>query len=117
MAVLNDYYCSECNMTYVDRWSDDVPECCGKPTSKALSCANSFEWGGPRTYIHLRDEPFASKSELRDWAKKKGYSLREQSEKVGGSRNDMYANVGKIFSYPGSPKGTNPLYYTKRRYE
>lgn len=117
MAVLKDYYCKKCDAVFKDRWSDDVPKCCGKQTSTLLTCANNFEWGGPRTFIHLRDEPFSSKSELRDWAKKKGYSLGESSEKVGGARNDMYANIGKLYSYGGSPKGTNPLYYTKRRYE
>ena len=38
-------------------------------------------------------------ADLAAFAKKRGLSLGESSEKVGGARNDMYANTGKIFSY------------------
>lgn len=110
MAVLHDYYCRICDSEEYDRWTDDVPDCCGHPMKVLLHRINDFEWGGPRQYTHLRDEPFSSRSELNAYAKSKGLSLSPSADKHGGSRNDMYDNVGKIFSYRGSPKGGNDLY-------
>ena len=110
MGVLKDFYCAKCDDEFIDGWSDEPPVCCGKPMRPLISATKSFEWGAPRQYIHLRDEPFQSKSELNSWAKKKGLSLYESSEKVGGARNDMYEGVGKIFSYAGSSKRGNSLY-------
>lgn len=121
MAVVDDFFCPICEKEFHDIWSDEKPECCGKPLRKLFATPPiTNEWGGPRTFITLREEPFSSRSELNRWAKDKGYSLGESSEKHGGARNDMYANVGKIFSggaFKGVSKGSNPLFYTKRRYE
>lgn len=109
MAMLNDYYCKLCDREEYDKWSDDVPQCCEQPM-KPIPGGKDFEWGAPRTYLNLRDEPFSSKSELASYAKSRGLSLGVSSEKVGGARNDMYDNAGKIFSYKGSPKRGNRLY-------
>ena len=65
MAVLHAYYCPRCNEEELDRWSDDVPSCCGKPMRVQFTKVNTPEWGSPRTYLHLRDEPFSSRSEPR----------------------------------------------------
>ncbi len=111
MAILRDYYCAKCDTQFIDGWSDDVPRCCGRKAKPLMSATRNHEWGGPRQYLHLRDEPFGSKSELNAWAKAKGLSLYEASEKVGGARNDMYEGVGKIFSYGGqSSRRGNALY-------
>lgn len=110
MAVLKDFYCPKCEAEFVDRWTDDPPSCCGKTCRPLIAAPRNFEWGGPRQYLHLRDEPFQSKSELNAWAKKKGLGLYESSERVGGARNDMYEGVGKIFSYKGSSSRQNRLY-------
>lgn len=101
MAVLHDYYCRKCEAEVYDSWSDDPPSCCGGRMSVLLHRINTDEWGGPRQYIHLRDEPFSSRSELNSWAKSKGLSLAEPSEKVGGARNDMYSGMGRLYSIPG----------------
>lgn len=110
MAVMKDFYCATCGHTFIDGWSDEPPSCCGTETKSIMGATRNFEWGAPRTYIHLRDEPFHSKSELNAWAKKKGLSLYESSEKVGGARNDMYEGIGRIYSYPGASKRQNKLY-------
>ena len=60
------------------------------------------EWGSPRTYLHLRDEPFSSRSELDAYAKANGMGLGASAEKVGGARNDEHLNMGKYSL--GSPK-------------
>ena len=109
MAVLHSYYCRDCDKEAHDVWSDSIPECCGVEMRVLMRRLNTFEWGGPRTYIHLRDEPFGSRSELDSWAKKKGLSLGESSEKVRGSRNDMYDGIGKLYSYAGASGRGNPL--------
>jgi hypothetical protein len=109
MAVLNDYYCRLCDAEATDKWSDDVPICCDEKMRVVLSIKH-FEWGSPRQYLHLRDEPFSSRSELNRYAKDKGLSLSASSEKVGGARNDMYEGVGKLYSYKGSPKRGSQLY-------
>jgi len=110
MAVLHAYYCPTCDDVFPDRWSDDAPTCCGKECRILIHRVNHFEWGGPRTYIHLRDEPFADRAELESFAKANNMKLGESSEKVRGSRNDMYDNVGKIFSGKGMSKKQNSLY-------
>jgi len=110
MAVLQDRYCPACDKEFYDRWSDDAPTCCGKETRNLISKVNHFEWGGPRTYIHLRDEPFADRAELDSYAKANNMKLAPSADKVRGSRNDMYDNVGKIFSGKGMSKKQNSLY-------
>jgi len=110
MARLHDYYCRICDAEEYDRWTDDVPICCGAAMKVMITKINDWEWGGPRQFLHLRDEPFSSRSELNDYAKKKGISLAPSADKHGGARNDMYEGVGKLYSYKGSPKGGNKLY-------
>ena len=105
MATLQDYYCPICDDEEYDKWSDDVPVCCERKMKIAITGGKHFEWGSPQTYLNLRDEPFSSRSELNSYTKSKGLSLGESSEKVGGARNDMYAGIGKLYSYPGAPKG------------
>ena len=104
MAVLHAYYCPRCNEEELDRWSDDVPSCCGKPMRVQFTKVNTPEWGSPRTYLHLRDEPFSSRSELDAYAKAKGMGLGASAEKVGGARNEEHLKLGKKFSYKGLPK-------------
>jgi hypothetical protein len=96
-------------MEFIDAYSDSIPLCCGVEAGLLMPRLHSFEWGGPRTYSHLRDEPFSSQSELKNWAKKNKMSLGESSEKVGGARNDMYNGIGKSYSYPGASGRDNPL--------
>ena len=114
MAMLNDYRCFECGSVAVDAWSDDIPKCCGRAMNQIL-LSKTFEWGGPKTFIHIRDEPFSSRSELADYAKANGMSLGEASEKVGGARNDMYDGIGRTYSYPGASCRDNPLANVPRR--
>jgi len=109
MAVLHDYQCRSCGKDSIDTMSDSIPECCGMEMALLMPCLQSFEWGGPRTYTHLRDEPFSSRSELASYAKSNGLSLGESSEKVGGARNDMYDGIGKSYSYKGASGRDNPL--------
>lgn len=104
MAVLHAYYCPRCNEEELDRWSDDVPSCCGKPMRVQFTKVNTPEWGSPRTYLHLRDEPFSSRGELDAYAKANGMGLGASAEKVGGARNEEHLNMGKKYSYKGSPK-------------
>lgn len=115
MAVLHDYYCAACGLEAYDKFSDDPPECCGDVMKILFRPPNTFEWGGPRQYLHLRDEPFTSRSELNSWTKANGLSLRESSEKVGGARNDMYDGIGKTYSIKGVSKRSNPLADLPRR--
>jgi len=115
MAVLQDCYCPECNKEATDIWSDGIPMCCGTEMRILVPLVKTFEWGGPRTYIHLRDEPFSSRSELNRYAKDNGLSLGESSEKVGGARNDMYEGLGKSYSYKGASGRDNPLANLPRR--
>lgn len=109
MAVKHDYYCRTCDREVEDVWTDSVPECCGIEMRILMPRLMSFEWGGPRTYIHMRDESFSSRSELDSWAKKRGYALGEASEKVGGARNDENEGLGKTYSYNGASRKNNPL--------
>lgn len=105
MATLQDYYCPICDDEEYDKWSDDVPICCERKMKIAITGGRNFEWGSSKTYLHLRDEPFSSRSELNSYTKSRGLSLGESSEKVGGARNDMYEGMGKLYSYSGAPRG------------
>jgi hypothetical protein len=109
MAVMHDYQCTECHAESMDTMSDSIPLCCGTKMRLLMPLLHTFEWGGPRTYSHLRDEPFSSQSELKSWAKQNNMSLGESSEKVGGARNDMYNGIGKSYSYTGASGRDNPL--------
>lgn len=100
MAVMVDTVCLECNREFVDAWSDEFPVCCGKRTQRCFTSLHTTEWGGPRTYLHLRDEPFTSRSELNAWAKSQGMALGASSEKHGGARNEEHLHLGKIYSIP-----------------
>ena len=104
MAVLHTFYCPECD-AMEQGWTDAVPECHGNPMRIAITKINSTEWGGPRHYPHLRDEPFGSRSELESYAKANDMALGASAEKVGGARNEELLNLGKSYSYAGSPKG------------
>ena len=104
MAVLNAYLCHRCDEEVPDAWSDDVPWCCGERMKIHITRVNTTEWGSPRQSLHLRDEPFGSRSELETYAKSKGMALGESSEKVGGARNEDHMNLGTKYSYKGSPK-------------
>lgn len=110
MAILNDYYCKICDSEEYDKWSDDVPVCCDRKMSVMLCPPKHFEWGAPKTFLHLRDEPFSSRSELRQYMNDHNLAPSPLADKHGGSRADMYDNCGKIFSYPGAPTGTNRLF-------
>ena len=102
MPVLHDYYCPDCEVIEIDKWSP--PMCCGQSMHVAFRTLHTTEWGSPRTYLHLRDEPFNSRSELESFAKKNNMALGASAEKVGGARNEDHLNLGKRFSYQGSPK-------------
>lgn len=102
MAVLHDYYCPECEIVEVDKWSP--PVCCGSAMRVAFRAVHSPEWGSPRTYLHLRDEPFHSRSELNSWARENGMALGASAEKHGGARNEDHLNLGKKYSYRGAPR-------------
>lgn len=99
MAVLIDTYCPECDRRFIDAWSDEKPVCCGKETRRCHTVPHTDEWGGPRTYLHIRDEPFSSRSELAAYAKAHGMVLGASNEKVGGARNEDHLHLGKIYSY------------------
>jgi len=113
MAVLHNYYCPTCDAEYRERWSDDIPTCCDKECRVLITRVNHWEWGGPRTYLHLRDEPFADRAELNAFAKVNDMSLGTAAENVRGSKADYFNKdkVGKIFSGPGMSKKQNKLYY------
>lgn len=115
MAVLNDYACDTCGHEDHDVWSDSIQDCCGVKMRLLMPHLHSFEWGGPRTYTHIREEPFSSRSELDQWAKDKGMQLGESSEKVGGARNDDYEGMGRTYSYKGASGKDNPLSKNMRR--
>lgn len=104
MAVIHDYACATCGAFFADCWNDDPPVCCGAEASIAYTKVNSFEWGGPRVYEHLRDEPFSSRSELKAWTEANGMALGASAEKHGGARNEEHINTGKLYSDMGSPK-------------
>lgn len=106
MAVLHQWYCPEHDGDTVSGWTDDPPSCgiCGVNMRIAIVRVNSPEWGSPRHIPHLRDEPFGSRSELESYTKANGMALGASAEKVGGARNEDHLNLGKAFSYAGSPK-------------
>lgn len=114
MSVINDYRCEKCGKIE-EYYSDDIAKCHGKTMKWRPSGFVTFEWGGPRTYLHLRDEPFASRSELNRYARDNNLSLGEASEKVGGARNDMYEGIGKLYSYKGASGRGNSLANLPRR--
>ncbi len=114
MAVLNSYRCAKCEKVK-DAWSDDVPSCHLIRMTWLPMGFYTPEWGGPREYLHLRDEPFASRSELNRYARDNKLSLGESSERVGGARNDMYEGIGKLYSYPGASRRSNSLANLPRR--
>lgn len=102
MPVLHDYFCRECERVEFDKWAP--PVCCGDHMCIAFRTLHTTEWGSPRTYLHLRDEPFNSRSELESYCKQNNMALGASAEKVGGARNEDHLNLGKKFSYSGSPK-------------
>ena len=104
MAVLIDTRCRDCGREFMDAWSDERPVCCGRATDRVFTVPHTTEWGSPRTFLHIRDEPFSSRSELASYAKANGMALGESAEKVGGARNEEHLRLGKKFSYRGSPK-------------
>ena len=107
MAILDRYVCDRCHGEE-DAWRDElVPECCGGDMRK-MFCTNTHEWGGPRTYRELREEPFSSRSELATWAKER--NLECVGDKEGGSRNEDHSRLGKLHSYPGAPKKRSELF-------
>jgi len=102
MAVLNTYRCETCE-SVCEGWSNSIPACCGQRMQWMPVKVNTPEWGGPQQHIHLRDEPFSSRSELNDWVKKEGLELSPSADKHGGARNEDHLNLGKKFSYRGAP--------------
>lgn len=105
MAVIIDTRCPKCERLFEDVFSDDrKPVCCGVESVWTPTTLHTTEWGGPRHYPHLRDQPFGSRSELDSFAKQNGMALGASSEKVGGARNEEHLNLGKKYSYTGSPK-------------
>jgi len=100
MAVMHTYACPECDTLFVDRWSDDIPQCCGQEAKIAfVKPTYTDEWGGPRQYLHLRDEPFGSRSELNRFCRENNLALGASAEKVGGARNEEHLNTGRIYSF------------------
>ena len=114
MAVIKDYRCNQCEKVE-EAWSDAIPECHGQVMSWNPTPTKNFEWGGPRQYLHLRDEPFSSRAELNRYTRDKKLSLGVSSEKVRGGRNDMYDGIGKSYSYAGASGRDNPLANLPRR--
>ena len=104
MRILDDYVCSKCKKAREELCSRDAPpQCCKQDMQRVVGTVNHFEWGGPRTYLNCRDEPFSSRSELKAWQKENG--LGEAGDKVGGARNeDRLKN--NLFSYAGAPTGS-----------
>lgn len=102
MAVLHSYYCTQCDAEVSDKW--EPPICCEEEMRILFLKVNTPEWGGPRQYLHLRDEPFGSRSELNSYAASKGLSLSPSAEKHGGARNEEMLNLGKKYSYKGAPR-------------
>lgn len=99
MPVLRDSYCKICGSVFIDVWSDDHPTCCGSVTAWRVSPPKTDEWGAPRSYPHIREEPFSSRSELAAYARSHGMRLGESNEKVGGARNEEHLHLGKLYSY------------------
>lgn len=108
MSVVNDYSCARCDRI-AECPSDDIATCHGMEMVWFPRVVTNWEWGSPRYYLHLREKPFDSRSELNRFARDNGLSLGESSEKVGGARNDMYDGIGKSYSYSGASGRRNPL--------
>lgn len=104
MAVLQDRHCAVCGKAFIDVWSDDLPSCCGAPVSWRPHVVHTDEWGSPRTLLHIRDEPFTSRSELASYAKAHGLALGASNDRVGGARNEDHLHLGKKFSYAKQEK-------------
>ncbi len=104
MAVLNSYRCAKCKKVKT-AWSDDVPSCHRIRMAWLPMSFYTPEWGGPRDLLHLREQSFGSRSELKRYLKDEGLVQAESAEKVGGARNEEGLNLGKTYSYAGSPKG------------
>lgn len=102
MAVMHSYYCKHCDLQISDMW--EPPVCCGDPMRIDFVQVNTPEWGGPKQFLHLRDEPFSSRSELNRYAEKNNLRLSPSAEKHGGARNEEMLNLGTKYSYKGSPK-------------
>jgi len=102
VAVMHSYYCKACGAFERDRWSDDVPSCCGSEMDIAFLPAahkNTDEWGGPRHYPHLREEPFGSRGELARFARENNLALGASSDKHHGARNESHLGLGRIYSF------------------
>lgn len=105
MAVIISTRCEKCDKLFPDVWTDEPhPRCCGAETKWTPTTLHTTEWGGPRHYPHIRDEPFGSRGELKAYAERNGMTLGASNEKVGGARNEEHMNLGKRYSYAGSPK-------------
>jgi len=100
MPILDDYYCEKCEATE-EGWRDEKHLCCGKQMTRMIGAAHNYDWDGPRQYRTMREEPFASKREMKQWCKDRG--LEEAGDKVGGARNEDHLNMGKLYSYSGAP--------------
>ncbi len=107
MPILDTYVCDECGDDRTGWRDDEWPDCCDK-AMRRLFCTNHFEWGGPRHYRELRDEPFESRSDMARWAKESG--LECVGDKKGGARNEDHRNLGKIHSYKGAPTKRSELF-------
>lgn len=95
-----DTRCGKCDRLFEFVWADEAfPVCCDQETHWTPSRVNTNEWGGPRQLLHIRDEPFGSRSELESYAKENGMSLGASNDKVGGARNEEHLDLGKIYSY------------------
>jgi len=69
MAVLHTYACPKCDTLFVDRWSDDIPHCCGQEAKIAFV------------------------------KRENNLALGASAEKVGGARNEEHLNTGRIYSF------------------
>jgi len=107
MPILDGYVCDSCGEQRDGGRDEAIPRCCRKEMRR-LFCTNTFEWGGPRQYRELREEPFSSRSELNSWAKSNG--LEPMGDKVGGARNEDHRRLGKLHSYKGAPTKRSELF-------
>ena len=101
MAVQNDYRCSSCG-SVKSFWSNEISTCHGRQMEWIPVSFFTPEWGGPKHLPHLREEPFASRSELAKYTKERGLELSPSAEKHGGARNEEHLNLGRTYSYSGA---------------
>lgn len=106
MAVLHDVYCAACDKIEVDVWvqSGAATRCptCRGPRSIAITKSPFMDaWGGPRHIPTMRDEPFASKSEMRRWMRDNDLGPSPSADKHGGARNEGHMHLGRIYSGGG----------------